>query len=310
MTPADHAPAALPSTALPPTVRVGRGQGGLAVVRVSGPAGSAEIYLHGAHVTAWAPAGAEPVLWMSAASRYVPDAPLRGGVPICFPWFGAHPDAPTAPAHGFARLVDWELAGAHDEGDDVVVTFRLTDTEATRSSAWPHRFAARYTVTVGARLTLALEVTNLDAAEVTFEEALHTYLRVPDVTAAQVAGLERAPYLDRLGGPARVVGGSDPIRFTAETDRIYPGSHAATRLFDGAALDGAAGRIVTIDKDGSGTTVVWNPWAGKAAAMADFGDDEWTTMVCVETANIRHDAVRLAPGGRHTLTAVLGVTAP
>jgi len=296
---------ALPSNALPSTVQVGTGEGGLAVVHVSGPAGSAEIYLHGAQVTAWAPAGADPVLWMSAASRYVPDAPLRGGVPICFPWFGAHPHAPSAPAHGFARLVDWELAGAHDEGDDVVVTFRLTDTEATRSSAWPHRFAARYTVTVGAQLTLALEVTNLDPGEVTFEEALHTYLRVQDVTAVEVTGLERAPYLDRLGGPAPVVAGSDPIRFTAETDRIYAGSRAATGVFDGGA-----GRTVTIDKDGSGTTVVWNPWVGKAAAMTDFGDDEWTTMACVETANLRHDAVVLAPGRSHTLTAVLAVAAP
>ncbi|MBC7551580.1 MAG: D-hexose-6-phosphate mutarotase [Cellulomonas sp.] len=295
-------PSAVPAPlSLPPSVQVGPGEGGHPVVRVTGRAGSAEIYLHGAHVTAWAPAGADPVLWMSGSSRFVADAPLRGGVPICFPWFGAHDTDPAAPAHGFARLVDWELAAAREVGDDVVLTFRLTDTPQTRSSAWPHRFEARYTVTVGARLTLVLEVTNLEAGDVTFEEALHTYLRVGDITAVQVQGLEHAPFLDRLGGPDPVPGEASPVRFTGETDRIYLGTRATASMVDA----GTTPRSVTIAKDGSDATVVWNPWAAKAAVMADFGDDEWTAMVCVETCNIRDAAVRLAPGRCHTMTAVL-----
>ncbi|RYV50813.1 D-hexose-6-phosphate mutarotase [Pengzhenrongella frigida] len=313
-------PSALPAHAsLPSSVRVGPGHGGLPVVFVAGRTGSAEIYLHGAHVTHWAPAGAAPVIWMSAASRYVPDAPLRGGVPLCFPWFGAHDGDAAAPAHGFARLLDWELADAQDDGDDVVATFRLADSPATRSSAWPHRFEARYTVTVGARLTLALEVTNLDPSDVMFEEALHTYLRVSDIASTEVTGLEGAPFLDRLGGPDPQAGEDGPVRFAGETDRIYLGTRSAATVVDGAVVDGAVvdggvvdgavGRRVRIDKLGSGSTVVWNPWVDKSAAMADFGDDEWTTMVCVETCNIRTDAVRLAPGQSHTMTAVLGLTA-
>ena len=303
-------PSAVPvPVSLPPTVQLGRGEGGLPLVRIHGRAASAEIYLHGAHVTRWAPQGDAPVLWMSAASRYVPESPLRGGVPICFPWFGAHASDPTAPAHGFARLAEWELVGAHEDADDVVVTFRLVDSSATRSSAWPHRFEARYTVTVGARLTLALEVTNLDGDDVTFEEALHTYLRVSDIGRVQVRGLERAPYLDRLGGPDPVPGEAGPVRFTGETDRIYLGTRATVTV-----ADDDSPRAVTIAKEGSNATVVWNPWAGKAAAMADFGDDEWTAMVCVETCNIRDAAVRLAPGQCHTMTAVLtervSITAP
>lgn len=289
------------SMRLPSSVRVGPGQGGLPAVFVTGPHGEAEIYLHGAHVTHWAPTGDEPVLWMSTASRFVPDAPLRGGVPLCFPWFGAHDADQAAPAHGFARLLDWDLVAADDDGVDVAVTFRLADTAATRASAWPHRFEARYTVTVGARLTLALRVTNLDPGEVAFEEALHTYLRVRDITATEVTGLEHAPFLDRLGGPAPLPGEAGPVRFAGETDRIYLGTDAATAVTDG--------RRITIDKRGSRATVVWNPWIDKAAAMADFGDDEWATMVCVETCNIRTEAVRLAPGRSHTMTAVLGLTA-
>ncbi|WP_407343702.1 D-hexose-6-phosphate mutarotase [Pengzhenrongella phosphoraccumulans] len=299
-------PSAVPvPVSLPPTVQLGRGEGGLPLVRIHGRAASAEIYLHGAHVTRWAPQGDAPVLWMSAASRYVPESPLRGGVPICFPWFGAHASDPTAPAHGFARLAEWELVGAHEDADDVVVTFRLVDSSATRSSAWPHRFEARYTVTVGARLTLALEVTNLDSDDVTFEEALHTYLRVSDIGRVQVRGLERAPYLDRLGGPDPVPGEAGPVRFTGETDRIYLGTRATV-----AVADDDSPRAVTIATEGSDATVVWNPWAGKAAAMADFGDDEWTTMVCVETCNLRGTAVRLHPGQSHTMTAVLSAGSP
>ncbi|MGV8967510.1 MAG: D-hexose-6-phosphate mutarotase [Cellulomonas sp.] len=295
-------PSVLPAPSpLPPSVQVGPGEGGLTVVRVHGRAGSADIYLHGAHVTRWAPEGAAPVLWMSASSRFVPESPLRGGVPICFPWFGAHATDATAPAHGFARLTDWELVGAHEDADDVVVTFRLADSAATRASAWPHRFEARYTVTVGARLTLRLKVTNLDAGDVTFEEALHTYLRVQDIGRVLVRGLEGAAFLDRLGGPDPVPGEAGPVRFTAETDRIYLDNRATVSVLDA----GPAPRTVTIAKAGSGTTVVWNPWAGKAAAMADFDDDEWTSMVCVETCNVRGTAVRLAPGQSHTLTAVV-----
>lgn len=289
-------------SSLPPSVRIVPGGGGLPVARVRGRAGVAEVYLQGAHVTAWAPTGGRSALWMSSLSRYAPGTALRGGVPICFPWFGPHASDPTAPAHGFARRVDWQLAAAHEEGDDVVLAFRLTDTEATRSSAWPHRFEAVYTVTVGSRLTLSLQVTNRDSVPVLFEEALHTYLSVQDIRATTVSGLHDAPFIDRVAGGTALAREAGPVRFAAETDRMYLGTRTATTV-----TDGAAGRSVAIEKQGSSSTVVWNPWAAKAGAMADFGDDEWTGMVCVETCNVRADAVRLAPGESHTMTAVLEV---
>lgn len=290
-------------SAVPPSVRLGSGAGGLPVIWVTGRAGSAEIYLHGAQVTAWAPVGAEPVLWMSAASRFAAGAAIRGGVPICFPWFGNHPQDPAAPAHGFARLVSWELAEAEEAGDDVRVSLRLRDTAATRSSAWPHRFEARYTITVGARLTLSLRVVNRDPVPVTIAEALHTYLRVGDIRSTTVGGLEGTAFIDRLAGPGLRPGESGPVRFAGETDRIYVATSATTTV-----TDRAAGRSITIATSGSHSTVVWNPWAAKAAALTDFGDKEWTGMVCVETANLGGSAVRLAPGSGHTMTAVLDVS--
>ncbi|TFC56734.1 D-hexose-6-phosphate mutarotase [Cryobacterium sp. TMT2-15-1] len=287
---------------LPASVRIGEGRGGLTVVRVGGPAGSAEIYLHGAHVTEFTPAGGRPVLFLSDLSRFEATAAIRGGVPICFPWFGANALDPAAPSHGFARLIEWELVNAHEADDDVVLTFSLTDTPATRTSAWPHRFEARYTVTVGARLTLALRVTNREPDAISYEEALHTYLRVSDVRSTTVAGLQGTAFLNQLTAltePAE----NTPLGFGTETDRLYLGSRGSATVAD------PDGRTVTIGSDGSDSTVVWNPWADKAARMSDFGDDEWPGMVCVETANVRRDQVRLEAGQSHTTTVVFAVSA-
>ncbi|WEO77399.1 D-hexose-6-phosphate mutarotase [Cryobacterium sp. SO2] len=280
---------------LPSSVELGQGPGGLAVARVFAPGGTAEVYLRGAHVAAWTPAGGTPVIWMSDQSEYAPGVPLRGGVPICFPWFAGHPTDATAPSHGFARLADWQLVEARETAEDVVLVFVLTDTEATRASAWPHRFEARYTVTVGAELSLALEVTNRDTEPVTFEEALHTYLAVADIRQTTVSGLEGAPFTDRLTGPLPAE--TEPVTFDAETDRIYQATTTTTTV-----TDASTGRVITVAKQGSASTVVWNPWIDKAAAMADFGDDEYTGMVCVETCNIRTDAITLAPAANHTMS--------
>jgi D-hexose-6-phosphate mutarotase len=290
-----HLPAVSSTLELPSSVELGQGLGGLSVARVFAPAGTAEVYLRGAHLTSWTPAGGRPVIWMSARSEYAPGVPLRGGVPICFPWFAAHPTDAAAPSHGFARLADWQLIDVQETGDTVVLVFELGDTDATRSSAWPHRFSARYTITIGAELELALAVTNLDSHTITFEEALHTYLAIDDIHQTTVDGLVGAPFTDRLTGP--MTAETDPVRFTAETDRIYQHTTATT-----AVTDAAAGRTIGISNQGSASTVVWNPWVDKAAAMADFGDDEYTGMVCVETCNIRDDTVTLEPGASHTMS--------
>lgn len=291
--------------ALPASVRVADGHGGLPCVRVETAHATAEVYLHGAHVTAWQPGGHAPVLWTSAASRYEAGAAIRGGVPVCFPWFGPHPDAADAPAHGWARTTAWELRGAEEAASgDVTLELGLTDSDATRASAWPHRFAAVYRVTVGATLRLELAVTNHDDAPVTFTDALHTYLAVGDVHAVTVEGLEGAPYVDKApgpGGPAGARQGDEPVRFTAETDRVFA-SEATVRV-----VDPALGRTVTVAKEGSRSTVVWNPWVGKARALADLGDDEWPGMVCVEAANIGEAAVSLVPGATHRLVQTLSV---
>ena len=289
-------------TPLPPTVSLEPGEGQLPRLTVVNRQARAQIYLHGAHVTAWQPEGQGPVLWTSGSSAWDAAKPIRGGVPICFPWFGAHAADASAPGHGFARLADWTVVEARDDEQGATqLTFRLTPS-ATPHPAWPHAFEATFRVTVGSSLVMALEVVNAGSHPFTFEEALHTYFAVRDVRGIEIRGLEGGDYLDKVGGTARKNQGTDPIRFTAETDRIYLNTQGPCTIHD----PGASRRIV-VRKSGSDATVVWNPWVAKAKAMPDFGDEEWPEMVCVETCNVNVHAVPLAPGARHTMTATIDV---
>jgi glucose-6-phosphate 1-epimerase len=296
-----NAPLQPDTGALPGSVRVVEGPGGLPRLDIATPVATAQAYLHGAHLTHWQPSHAKaPVLWMSEHSLWQDAKPIRGGVPICFPWFGPHRSESSAPAHGFARLLDWTLAGAVERDGAVAVTFALDG--ARLSEVWPFRFRAEYEVVVGATLAMSLEVENRDRIGFSFEEALHTYFAVSSIADVSIAGLERTPYLDKAGGLTERTQDDTPIRFTRETDRVYLET-AATCSID----DPGQQRRIIVSKDNSRSTVVWNPWIAKARAMADFGDEEWRGMVCVETANVGAAAVRLAPGERHRMTVSLAV---
>jgi glucose-6-phosphate 1-epimerase len=297
-------PSPLVRTALPPTVSLEAGEGGLPRLSVANPAARALVYLHGAHVAAWQPLGHEPVLWMSRHGSWAATKPIRGGVPICFPWFGPHATDKGAPGHGFARLLDWTLVAARDDDRGAThLALELTP-PAPLPATWPHACAAACHVTIGASLELALEIRNTGTEPFTFEEALHTYFAVQDVRTIEISGLAGTDFLDKVGGTTLRNQGPAPIRFTAETDRVYVNTQAACTIHD----PGMRRRIV-VRKSRSNATVVWNPWVDKARAMPDFGDDEWPRMVCVETGNVNVHAVTLAAGASHTMTAAIDVAA-
>ena len=280
-------------------VRFAAGSGGFVHAVVSTPFAEAHVYLHGAHVTHYQPAGATPVLFMSPHSQFAPGKAIRGGVPVIFPWFGPRAGHPAAPEHGFARIAEWSVESVERSLDAVTLVLQLDSTDATRA-LWPYDFRLRYRVVIGPRLELELEVENRSDEAFAFEEALHTYLRVGDVREATVSGLAGTAYIDKNDAMKRKLQADEALRLSGATDRVFLAARGPC-VIDDPPLD----RRLVIEKRASATTVVWNPWREKAAAMADLGGDAWPSMLCVETANAADDAVPLAPGERHRMTAVI-----
>jgi glucose-6-phosphate 1-epimerase len=284
--------------ALPGIAQIVSGRGGLPAVQVQTPTATGTVYLLGAHVAAWKPAGFDEVLWLSEKSNWETGKAVRGGVPICFPWFGPRKDAPV---HGTARLRSWELESIRQQPAGVEVCLTLRHDEAARAF-WPHDFLLRQRVTFGTQLTMALELTNTGSAPFAAEEALHTYFAVGDVRGIRITGLAGANYLDKTDN-ARQKQQQGDIAITAETDRVYLDTLGAVTVEDPGKR-----RRLTISKENSRDTVVWNPWIAKAKAMADFGDDEWPAMLCVETCNVAAHPVTLPPGQTHIMKARIAVT--
>ena len=290
-----------PLTDLPAGISVIDARGSLAAVAVSLPSVTALVYLHGAHVAEWCPAGQLPVIWMSDFSRFSTADALRGGIPLCFPWFGQNAADPTLPNHGWARLAEWTLIGAVIRVDDAELTFELTEQSVgVPAGAAPMRL--HYVVTVGSELTVALEVLNTGDADLRFEEAFHTYLAVGDVLTTSIDGYTNLSYIDRTVTPEATAVSAEPVRFDGDQiDRIYPMPRGAV------VNDRANSRVITVAAAASAHSVIWNPGSAKAADMGDFGDTEWTSMVCVEALNIRDSAVSLGPGASHRMTTTVAV---
>lgn len=283
---------------IPGMARVHAGQGGLPAVQITGPHARGEMYLQGGQVTSWIPQGRDEALFVSRQARYEPGRAIRGGVPVCFPWFGALKGRSDAPAHGCVRTKPWQIDRIEQTDEGVAVTL------ATASDADTRRFCAdefrlEHRAIFGEALTLELTAINTGAAPFTFEAALHTYYRVRDVSGVSVVGLDGARYLDALDG-RRERRQQGPVEFASEIDRIYLNTPGAL------AIDDRIGeRRLALAASNAHAAVVWNPWMAKARALADLGDDEYREFVCVETCNVAPLAVTLAPGDGHTMRVVI-----
>jgi len=260
------------------------GRGGLPFVRIESPWSAAEIYLQGATITHFEVHGGAPVLFLSEQSRFGSDAPIRGGIPIVFPWFGK-PEGRTV-QHGFARLRKWELIEVQKlEGGSVQAHFTLPESAELLS------IPVDYHVTVGKSLTAEVVVRNFSSQEFTYESCLHTYFNVGDINRLSVRGLQETDYLDALEGKTQKRERSAAITFQGEVDRIYVNAPQSVEI-----VDPVLKRSIQIVKEGSESTVVWNPWSAKARAMADFGDEEYQRMVCVESGNVASNEIVLGVG--------------
>jgi len=278
------------------------GNGGLPRISITTPAATAEIYLHGAQVTSWRPVGHEDVIFLSEHSQFETGKAIRGGIPVCFPWFRNKVDDPKAPSHGVVRTKAWELDSVESHGDTVVVSLSTISDAGTRAW-WPYDFHLVHRATIGAELIQELVTTNTGAAPARFEEALHTYYRVGAAAQVRISGLDGVAYLDNTDGNREKRQAGD-IVFTAQTDRAYLDTTHAVEIADPVLR-----RRIRLEKQNSRTTVVWNPWSTGAQTLSDLGDEEWRTMACVEASNMRVYPVDLAPGQQHTMKTVITVAA-
>lgn len=275
---------------------------GLPVVALANQYGTCELSLYGGHVLNYRPTGHMPVLFMSKQSLFQTGKPIRGGIPVCWPWFGPHPADPAQPLHGFARTTTWGLVTTEYSANVTEICLALADTEETRG-LWPHRFELTLRVRLDENLNLELTTLNRDHQPLTFTQAFHPYLRVRHISDITVDGLDNALYLNRLNQHHATQTGKLNIR--AETDRVYTPHTPECHLHDPGI-----GRNITLVFAGTKQLVVWNPWIDKARAMPDFADDDYTRMICLEPANTGDGAVTLLPGEKHALSFTLQATFP
>ena len=288
---------------IPGVAKVVAGGGGLPKIQVNSSVASGDIYLHGAHVTSWKPAGGgEDTLFLSPHTIWQEGKAIRGGVPICFPWFGKKADDPHAPDHGFVRTKEWQLDSVEQHSDSISVSMS-TATDDNARQWWPADFRTTFRATFGPELILELTTINTGPAAIRFEEALHAYYNVGDATKVRIAGLDGIHYLDKTDSFREKVQAGN-VTITAETDRVYLGTGHSLELSDPVLQ-----RKIVIAKKNSHTTVIWNPWAEKSREVKDLGEDQWRRMLCIEVSNVGEFGVTLKPGEQHTMTARVSVAA-
>ncbi|MGA6097985.1 D-hexose-6-phosphate mutarotase [Stutzerimonas marianensis] len=271
--------------------------------------GDAELVVaeQGAQVLSYRGADGQPVIWLSEQAAFVSGQPVRGGVPVCWPWFGdltRNPQAVQAgyqgsepPAHGLVRGVDWTLLDSRSDAEGATLTF----TSPGNLPGWPHEVQAELTIRLDQTLQLSLTSRNQGQETVTLSQALHSYFAISDIHQVTVEGLDGLPYIETLDGWQRREQQGD-LRFVGETDRIY--LDVPSRL---ALRDPEANRRITLQVEGSRSAVLWNPWIEKSRRLSQFADNAWQHMLCIETANVMDDVIRLAPGASHTLSVAIGI---
>lgn len=273
--------------------------------------GDAELLVaeQGAQVLSYRRGDAPPIIWLSEEATFERGQSVRGGIPVCWPWFGdlarnpqdvqamRQADTP-APAHGHVRNLDWQLDGIDAQGEATTLAFSF-DTHTQPLPGWPHAVSLRLEIRLDDALHLALSTTNHGDHPVAFSQALHSYFAVSNVRQVYVEGLAGRSYIETLEGWEQRQQQGD-LRFTGETDRIYLDLPDTLTL-----VDPSWQRRIVLRTEGSRSAVLWNPWIDKAQRLSSFADDAWQRMVCIETANVMGDRIELAPGGTQRLALSL-----
>jgi len=265
---------------------------GITVLTLSNKHATAEVSLYAAQVLSFKPKNKNDILFVSKKSLFTPGKAIRGGIPVCWPWFGPHATEKDFPVHGFVRTTQWRLAGSEENSKSTTVTLECTSSPETKKF-WPHDFTLSLTVSVGKNLELKLTTKNDERETVSITDAFHTYYRISEIANVSVKGFDGTRYIDRVGERTERTQEGD-IVISGETDRVYLGGKKCI------VSDPSAKRTVSVEKDGFPDTIVWNPWIDRSKAMVDFDDDEYHNMVCVEAGSALDNKIALAPGSSVT----------
>lgn len=282
------------SAPLPGSIKLLRNHLGRAFLDVDHSCVRALIALQGAHIISCVPAGQGDLLWMSPTDPQTPNTALRGGIPICWPWFGGER---SGPSHGIARTSEWTVKSATDTGSELRLLLELP-VASIKSQLPEEDWRVEVEFELGSRLSVSLTTTNTGNRAQQLSQALHSYLPVRDIHEARIWGLENAYFIDQLTGvfQNRQEG---PVTFHAEVDRIYYSHDRPTQLDDGGA------HYLLVEREGSESMVIWNPWIDKSQRLSQFPTDGYRSMVCIEAANAGPDARTIAPGQSHTLKTII-----
>ena len=275
-----------------------RGKGDLPFISITTPHATATISLQGGQVVAFKPLNTDhDMLFVSNNAYYQADKAIKGGAPICWPWFAANPEDEALPFHGFVRNQLWQVHATESrKSGEVVITLVFTDSETT-CHIWPYQFELSEVITIGSTLGIELVTKNTGSQPLRLTQAIHTYFNIADISQVQVTGLENKPYLDKVEQYAEKTQ-SGPITVNQEVDRIYQQVDKPLVIHDAAWH-----RQIHIAHSGSTTTVVWNPWMAIARTSQDLEDDDYQRFICVETANAADEIVTIAPDQSYTLSA-------
>ncbi|KNC66844.1 D-hexose-6-phosphate mutarotase [Pseudoalteromonas ardens] len=272
------------------SVKLARTESGLEYFDVNGPQCQAKIYLQGAQITEFIPAGQKNLLWVSQDETYLEGQSIRGGIPICWPWFGVHAE-PDWPAHGFARKQVWRAERVEEDDTAIRIVLSLPMASVDRTF-WPYESSLTVEFVLSEQLEVRLCNTNTGSETFTLTQALHTYFPTPAIAQTRVDGLQGANFIEFGEGPFVQ---NEVVTFARETDMVY------TQAPEVQIIDTPEGKIA-VGREHSSSCVLWNPWIEKSKRLSNFRDDEYHTMLCLEAANVMDDAVTLAPGESHTLT--------
>ena len=272
-------------------------ENGLKVAAISNNYATAIISLYGGQILSFKPHDKKEILFVSSLSKFEEGQAIRGGIPLCFPWFGPRPDAPSLPKHGFARLMNWTVKSVQQLVDGASsLILSLTDNAQSRQW-WPYAFDSEIEFIIGKELTVKWHIQNNDTKPFTYTNALHTYFNIGDINKITVSGLENKPYLEEIRSEEPFAGEQHAITVKREVDRIYSDTTDSCTINDETMH-----RRITIDKSGSHSTVVWNPWSEVAAGMKDLGNQDYLHFICVETANVLHNAIMLEPNASQVMS--------